>query len=143
MPEKLALFIPFLFIPMWFLALYLTALVFGWMALAEKYARPGDKHSTGRTKLLSFLGVGMAHYNTCVMISTDSEGLYLSLFFIFRPFHKPLFIPWKNITAEMGTYFFFRCVNLKFEGFDMVFRIYEGEAGKNGILEHVKVKGRY
>jgi hypothetical protein len=39
------------------------------------------------------------NYNGLISIGTDSSGIYLSVFFIFRAGHPPLFIPFEDISG--------------------------------------------
>jgi hypothetical protein len=41
--------------------------------------------------------VNGVNYNNCLLLKYNGEGFYLRPVFIFRLFHKPLFIPWKAI----------------------------------------------
>lgn len=40
-----------------------------------------------------------ARYRHILAIGDSDEGLYLSVFFLFRFGHPPLFIPWADVTA--------------------------------------------
>ncbi|WP_145246064.1 hypothetical protein [Aeoliella mucimassa] len=59
--------------------------------------------------------LGSVRYSGCLTYTVNSDGLGLSVFFLFRPFHPPLFVPWQDITArQTKLYMFFPFVELKF-----------------------------
>jgi hypothetical protein len=39
-------------------------------------------------------------YNNCLTIGTNSSGLFISMFFLFRFGHPQLFIPWSDVSVE-------------------------------------------
>ncbi len=86
-----------------FVLIYIPALIFGisrfsgWNALATRYPRAG-----AAPKALTIFGYGMFRgwfgYNGGLVISADGTGLYLSTLPYILAWHKPAFIPWKEIT---------------------------------------------
>ena len=131
----------FLFFPMWFAAVYFGGFLSGWTTLANKYKKPADKHSNGKTVFLSSFWTGMMHYGNCVFMSADKDGLYLSVLFFFRFGHAPLFIPWSEINATYGKYFFFfNTVDLVFKASpNRVYRLFESPAKKAGVFEFISL----
>jgi hypothetical protein len=77
----------------------------GWHKLAEKYPRidfiSGEKWRFRSAKLRYSVG-----YNSCVNFVANREGLGISIFFIFRVGHPPLFIRWTDIEISKETKLF-------------------------------------
>ena len=79
-----------LFIFWWFVCLKCLSKSSGWEALAQKYEYKGKFNG----KLLRCHGLGGGTH-----IGANEDGLYLAVLFVFRPFHKPLLVPWQDIKA--------------------------------------------
>jgi len=70
----------------------------GWRGLAKTYRHAGSFQG----KVRRFQTISMKRwtaYGSCVHIGANQEGLFLSVFFPFRPGHPPLFIPWRDIST--------------------------------------------
>lgn len=92
------LILPLQFIVTFILVIYLVALIGGWTSL-NRYYRTERKMPAG-----SFLARGATFryavgYNNVIRLGSDAEGLYLS--FWPRLAHPPLFIPWRDIEAQL------------------------------------------
>jgi hypothetical protein len=76
----------------------------GWHKLAQKYLRidfvSGEKWRFRSAKLRYSVG-----YNSCVNFVANREGLGISIFFVFRVGHPPLFIRWTDIAISKETKF--------------------------------------
>ncbi len=90
MRENLDLPFGLLFIGGWFLCLKFISIYTGWSRLAREFGFKGKFSG----KMFRCQSVGSS---SATHVGLNEEGLYLALFFPFRPFHKPLFIPWKRI----------------------------------------------
>jgi len=55
------------------------------------------------------------NYNGLLALGADSQGMHVSVFFLFRVGHPPLFIPWSDISATSMRSWWFRMVRLEFE----------------------------
>jgi hypothetical protein len=104
-------FIP-LFILFWCAILSLIAVLSGWATLAQRFrltatfAGPTWAFQSARMRWNS-------HYGSCLNVSADATGLKLSVLFLFRPGHPPLFVPWSEISvAKRWRFLFFRQVKL-------------------------------
>jgi TPR repeat protein len=90
---------PFFFIGMWCLVGFSLAQIGGWASLAAEY--PTTQPFEGKV----FRGLagqfGVARYSGILNIGANREGLYLSVLFIFRVGHPPLFVRWEDITASV------------------------------------------
>ncbi len=77
----------------------------GWHNLAQKYPRidfvSGEKWRFRNAKLRYSVG-----YNSCVNFVANREGLGISIFFVFRVGHPPLFIRWTDIEISKETRLF-------------------------------------
>jgi hypothetical protein len=104
-------FIPF-FVLFWCAISFFIAAMSGWITLAKKF--PLTSPFTGVT--WGFQSARMrwtSRYGSCLNVGADSVGLKLSMMFLFRPGHPPLFIPWNEISVEKRSkILFFRQVKL-------------------------------
>ena len=77
----------------------------GWHKLAQKYLRidfvSGEKWRFRSAELRYSVG-----YNSCVNFVANREGLGISIFFVFRVGHPPLFIRWTDIEISKETRLF-------------------------------------
>jgi len=92
-PEEL---IPILILCVWVLVLLGISSLSGWARLASVYRRT-EPFTGNLWKYQSARMRGFMRYNNCLTVGANSGGLYLSTFFLFRPGHPPLFIPWRDI----------------------------------------------
>ena len=54
-----------------------------------------------------------SHYGSCLNVGADGTGLKLSVAFLFRAGHPPLFIPWTEVSvANRREFLFIRRVRL-------------------------------
>lgn len=85
---------PFAFIGLWILVTFIFSKL-GWAALAANYQFDGV--FTGqRIGIISGSINGINYKNSLILMYND-EGLYLKTIFLFRLFHKPVLVPWKEI----------------------------------------------
>lgn len=83
-----------LFVGMWCGVLFILSMC-GWHELAESFPAPSER--SGKRFAIQSGKVGWVSYNICLTIYASTEGLYLSVWPIFRIGHPPLFLPWKAI----------------------------------------------
>ncbi len=92
-PNEFAIF----FLVLWILINFLISRFTGWARMAGHYPDMGGfsgkkwRFQTVTTRM----GMG---YKGSANVGADARGLYLSIFFIFRFGHPPLFVPWRDIT---------------------------------------------
>ncbi|MCC7502355.1 MAG: hypothetical protein IT229_07480 [Flavobacteriales bacterium] len=81
----------------WCLISFMIGHTSGWGRMHERYGGPPGPVPPCR----SFQAgrIGGAKYNGVLRIAHDPFGLYLSVIFLFRVGHPPLFIPWSAIGA--------------------------------------------
>lgn len=88
-----------LFIVMWSgISLFLSRMS-GWAALAGVYRARTKPDVYCRWFQSARMRWGV-HFNGCLTIGANMDGLYLSMFLPFRIGHPPLFIPWADIIIE-------------------------------------------
>jgi hypothetical protein len=104
-------FIP-LFVLFWCGILFLIAVLTGWATLAKRFRMTST--FTGPT--WGFQSARMrwsSHYGSCLNVGADATGLKLSVLFLFRPGHPPLFLPWSEVSvAQRQSFLFIRRVRL-------------------------------
>jgi hypothetical protein len=90
-----------------------TSYLSGWWRLSRHYRHRG--HFDGTRRRFRSVSFGWSNYNGAVTVGTNSEGLYLAMFLLFRPGHPPLFVPWADVTAEVVKgWFWSRYLELRF-----------------------------
>jgi hypothetical protein len=95
------------------LVLNLLGYLSGWWALARVYRLHG--HFEGTRRPFRRVSVGGIRYNGSITVGTNSEGLYLAMFSLFRSGHPPLFIPWSDVSAKVVKgWFWTRYLELQF-----------------------------
>jgi len=84
------------FVALWITVGFIVSLIGGWRSLAERYRTdrvfPAHKRWMQSAQMRFLCG-----YNHVLTLASDSNGLYLATFFLFRVGHPPLFIPWNEI----------------------------------------------
>ena len=83
-----------LFWTCWYLIGFYRARTGGWSALAARYG--AQEPPVGKLFPMERGRVGAAFYR-CLHIHVSDSGLYLSVWFMFRAGHRPLFIPWTQL----------------------------------------------
>ena len=79
----------------WVFVLWLLSELSGWRKLAAVYR--AERPPSGRRLSMQGGWVGSTLYRGCLTIYTSHEGLYVSLWPVFRFREPPLFIPWSAI----------------------------------------------
>lgn len=98
-------YVPALFIAVfslgWIGLSALLSVMSGWGQLASKFrsnsAIDGEKFRFSSMSIVS--GIFPINYGNCVFITVGRSGFALSVLFLFRLFHPPLFISWSEIEA--------------------------------------------
>ena|SRR5438270_636050 len=85
---------PFFFIGMFVFVLFILSKK-GWTDLAREYQFE-DLFEGERVGITSLVINGV-NYNNCLLLKYNDQGFYLRPIFIFRLFHKPILIPWKDV----------------------------------------------
>ena len=97
----------------WIVFMNLFSVLDGWRNLAGVYR--AERPFTGtRFRGHVRLRTGM-RYNGIVTFGANRQGLYISIFFLFRFAHPPLFIPWEDISGTAKRVLWTNVVALQFE----------------------------
>ncbi len=98
----LGLGIPLLFI----VVCYLVAFA-GWRQVHQWYPdRPLGVTGADASWYMNWGLIGMANYKGVLTLTATPQGLRISVLFLFRIGHPPIFIPWGDITAVRETWYF-------------------------------------
>ena len=102
------------FVLFWLAVVWVIAQMGGWPRLAEKYParQPWNPQCWS---LQSALLRRWSQYRGVIRFCADSEALHLSVLFPFSLAHKPLSIPWQEITGQKKMRFFYYGVELRFQ----------------------------
>lgn len=103
------------FVALWIGVIFLIALFGGWRSLAERYANGPGEFTGRRWHMQSGAMRGGARYNNILTVGADPRGLYLSILFLFRPGHSPLYIPWEHIEMRTRRGWMFSYVDFVFK----------------------------
>lgn len=92
----------------------LLSYIGGWMTLATSYRSSREVRNalTNHFQSASMRLIGF--YNHCLSITPTKDGLFISVFFLFRIGHPPLFVPWDDITMMQARWLFGDMVELRF-----------------------------
>jgi hypothetical protein len=90
------LIFPVFFLTLWCFILWILS--FGWRKLAAYYHHP--LQIQGEVLRFQSARINSVNYNGVINLGLQERGLYLVPMVLFRPFHKPLFIPWEEIIAQ-------------------------------------------
>ncbi len=105
-------FLPF-FVTLWVGVSLLISGIAGWRELAKVY-RAAMPFTGRRWWFQSAEMRWRTSYGGCMNIGANKDGLYLSVLFLFRLGHPPLFIPWPDISAiERRSWLLFKMVELR------------------------------
>jgi hypothetical protein len=83
----------------WVMTVVLIGRFGGWAKLGREYPERPQlgghrfRFQSARMKL-------GARYGSCLVIGSDPAGLHVAVFFLFRPGHPPLFIPWHEVSVR-------------------------------------------
>ena len=100
----------------WSLIIMLASLLGGWGALARQYPPPplAGEEPIARW-YAQHLGMRWANYSWVVTMAVYPEGLHLSVMWLFRAGHPPLFIPWEEMRLEKRFMWFQHFVRVRCE----------------------------
>ncbi len=102
------------FLLLWILISFLASRLSGWHRLVKTY--PASTPYEGKPYRFQTLWMRYGtHYGNIATVGANSQGLYLSVLFLFRIGHDPLFIPWSEITVTETTTGLFKRVKLQFK----------------------------
>lgn len=96
----------FLLVSTFFLSFYFVVLFIsasnGWRKISQRY--PGGGEPDGKDLGWINLYINKGDYKNAVRAILTDRGVYLKVFFMFRPWHPPILIPWEELQIyEDGT----------------------------------------
>ena len=114
MGEQLSPFLlPASFVGLWLIASTALGFASGWFRLQQRYPPSGERPLItlrGRSGSMG-MGVGLSGILTLAACPT---GLRISIWKIFAPFQRPIFVPWKDVRASPSRSLFAPTVQLSF-----------------------------
>lgn len=111
-PVVLGPVFPIFLIGMWLVILNVLSLLGGWRELARSYranGRPDGPRFSFRSATLGFV-----NYGSCLTFVAARAGLFVAVLAPFRPGHRPLFVPWADVSAATHRGWIFRYIDLRF-----------------------------
>lgn len=106
-------FFPVYFIAVWLAATTVLSLMSGWFGLMERYPDRREPALAKEGSLSGTMGWGVG-LRGILTLGACQAGLRVTIWRIFGPFCRPLFVPWREITVRPITYFFQPMVRLSF-----------------------------
>ncbi|HLV65953.1 MAG TPA: hypothetical protein VKY73_09070 [Polyangiaceae bacterium] len=107
-----SLAIPLLLCGVFWLVSHVLAWAAGWPWLAAHYAAEGPvvglafSHRSG--------GIGLVRFKWCLEFTVNASGLGVAVKSPFSFGHRPLFVPWSDISARPQRSLFVRSVEIRF-----------------------------
>ncbi len=98
-PWALAVVVPVGFVVWWCFLLWVIGTFFSWGHLARRYPVIEPFHGTVRH--FQSCQLGWSNYSRILTVGVNPHGLYLAVFFLFRPGHPPVFIPWADVSGRV------------------------------------------
>ena len=88
----------------WFAIVGLLSWLGGWSRLARVYRDEMSELTDGHTWGMQSVSLrGWCGYNNCITIEATAKGLKIAPWFIMRPGHPPLFLPFDEMTSRSRT----------------------------------------
>lgn len=87
-------FFPFIFVGMWTLVTFIISKM-GWATLVDNYQT--SPHFEGQRVGIISASINSINYRNSLILKYNQDGIYLRPTILFRLFHKPVLIPWKEI----------------------------------------------
>ena len=97
----------------WSGIVFFLSILGGWGTMAESYPERIKIDPQCFSAQRAILGISV-NYNGVLNICADYEGLHFSVMFMFRPGHRPFFVPWEDIHAVKKQHFLFQVVEMRF-----------------------------
>jgi len=124
--------LPF-FCCLWLLICAGLSLGGGWFSLSREFRSDDEaagQHFRFRSGALGRWPFPVTGYGSCLFLTVNDQGFRLSIFFLWRPFAPPLFIPWtavQSVKAQRLLFVRYTLIRLK-RGWPVV--AIRGDAGK-------------
>lgn len=105
---------PVLFVALWSGVVMLMSLIGGWRRLAKSYGTTAQPAGDRAVPYVTGM-VGMSRYRRLLTVTTNEDGMFIAIRWIFRIGHPTLFIPWRDIHNARKMHLFY----WEFIGFDI------------------------
>ena len=129
---------------LWVVIAALSSLASGWWSLSGKFrAETPAAEANDNRVFFGTLGWWLfpAQYSNVLYVTVDPAGIYLSIHFLFRVMHPPLFIPWASIESVVDKRFLvFDCARIRIRDSWPALCLY-GQAGR-AVLAKWRQRGR-
>jgi hypothetical protein len=122
---------PFILLPLVWTAAMALASAGGWGAVARAYPARGHRPAHVRRFRSLEIRAGWLpnNYSGIVTVGADPGGLFFAVFAPFRPFHRPIYVPWPSVRTEARKGWLGSHVELRFDGVPgVVFKMSKGLA---------------
>lgn len=131
-----AVWFPVAFVLAWVGATVLLSLMSGWHQLASRLRATSPIE--GERYRFSSLSLGTGafpmSYRNCIFVTVGRSGFVLSVLFLYRVFHPPIYVPWSAVErVHPQQRWFLMCTAVYIQGFDKRL-LFRGRAGRK-ILE--------
>lgn len=105
MPWYVPVAMPVIFIALWLAVTLVIPKLSGWARLEELLPDIAEPAMESFGFQAFYLGKGKlgASYRGCVTFEVCESGLRVSIWKVFAPFSKPIFIPWDAVEVEPAT----------------------------------------
>lgn len=122
------------FIAVWIGVSFIVSYISGWASLAKIY-RFSNSFDGKRWRFRSGQMRGMTNYGNILTIGANRYGLYLSVFYILRAGHPPIFIPWDDITITTKKVLLFKLMEFRFNKAASLFLRINEKLGQEVIIQ--------
>jgi len=99
----------------WVFVLSLLSILSGWRQLAQDYSASSEL--LGDVRRMQSLSMGYTpffpvNFSGVISLRANGDGVGFSVFFLFRPFHEALFIPYSEINWRPRKVLFFKGISI-------------------------------
>lgn len=95
----------------WSAVCFLLSVVSGWRSLAREFATDIEEPPGAESGLMA--RVGFVDYRSVLTLGRDGDAIYLGVFMLFRPGHKPLRIPLEAVKVTTAMSLFMKRVKIR------------------------------
>jgi hypothetical protein len=118
----------------WCFTLWAVSLMSGWKRLARRF---GDASLfIGEISRFATARVGWGNYSGALHVGASELGIYIAPMWPFRPFHRPLFIPWTEVKTHVLSDRPWGAIRLTFPSAPRASVVFYGRAADR-LLPHV------
>lgn len=97
----------------WVALMFVIGLISGWQTLAIVYPMPDLWQGPRGKWAWQSISLGWSSYGGIVQLAAYEEGLLFDVFVLFRPGHRPFFVPWEEMHTEYKQVLWQKYVNIR------------------------------